>query len=122
MGSFLLPHPIRHDQFLDSERNPSRAPVRTTRPIHQTGFAFLTSSSEPPIRRLAGYPRCFSSLRHRPSVLLDPIHQQPSAKRCQPGLSVTHEGLLEIRGHHTHESKRQALTQSSINNVPGKDT
>jgi hypothetical protein len=35
---------------------------------------------------------------------------------------MSYEGLLKNRGYHTHESNRQALNQSSVNNVSGKDS
>lgn len=59
---------------------------------------------------------------HRPAKHFDAIHQQTPAKGRQTSRSVSHEGLLENRGLHTHESNRQALPLSTVNNVPGKDT
>lgn len=84
------------------------------------GLTLIAPPMEPSIRRLTRHPRRFSGLSHTPFKLLNPFYQQPSTRRCQPGRSVTHEGLLEIRGHHTHESNRQALIKSIVTTSVGR--
>lgn len=103
-------------------RESCRTAMRAGRPVDQTSLAFGTPTTQPLIRRLTGDTHRLGGMGHRPAKHFDPIHQQTPPKRRQTSRRVSHEGLLEIRGLHTHESNRQALTQSSVNNVPGKDT
>jgi hypothetical protein len=75
MGTITFADSVSDDHLLDLDPNPGRAPMRSRGSILQTGLTLGTPPPQPSIHRLAGHPGSFCSLRHRPTELLNPIHQ-----------------------------------------------
>jgi hypothetical protein len=86
--------PAGHDQLLPRCRQPSWAVPRPRGPVSQPRFTFGTPTPQPLVGRGAADALGVGGHRHRPTLLDDPFHQQPTAQHAQFRPTMHRESLL----------------------------
>jgi hypothetical protein len=81
----------------------------------QTGLAFGVEASNPTVRALARDSHRASDMSDRHLLFPDPLHKQQPAAECQPGVTVTHEDLLDCGDGNPHSTGGLRLRQPVTN-------
>ena len=85
--------------------------MRARGPIAKPGHSFGVKAPDPPVRALPGDTEFFGDMRHRSMIATHALHEQLSGMESQPGISVRHGDLLDVKTRHLHCARRSSLDQ-----------
>jgi hypothetical protein len=102
--------PRLHHHDLNTNVTPMRAPVRTPRPIHQTGHTPSQIPAQPAMKRLPRHPDPGRHLGHRRAGQHQPLLNH---RQTQPTPISTSPSPTPPRGHRTQVAEQRPV--SSVN-------
>jgi hypothetical protein len=114
MGPDPAAQPTGQDRLFPRCRQPPWAAMRPRGPVSQPWFTFGAPTPQPLVGRRAGDALGLGGHRHRPALLEDPFHQQPTAQHAQFRLTMHRESLLA-----EFLDSPQRGGSHSLNNLPG---
>jgi hypothetical protein len=83
----------------------------------KTGLALDIEPGDPTMGALARDPHRSSDMSDRHLLFPDPLHEQQPAVERQPGVTVTHEDLLDCGDGNPHSTGGLRLRQQPVTNV-----